>query len=505
MSTRRVLNLFFVSTIVWLLPTTTGVVASLINHSDVAAREFVLGTFIVWSFESVVINGAFVQSLWKSTGLAAVHPLLIMFTIAPDFVSLESSIVFGLLVMILTMIFLIKLKNVKTRNGIDSLQLLHAFLNTWVQHKPEELEVYFTKYAVTQPVQTDLFMVNTGDKNLALVIPGVHPGPFSPVGSYNLSELIFRALNSNTTMPVVLHGTGGHERNTPTNKLASEYARTIQKLVESATFSSSGRIKGPICHKAGITNIATLLFGDHAIAILSNSPYVSDDLDPASILDAKNVASELGLELSIIDAHNSIGGPSQRQSNISNNEWRSILNDTVALSENNLTLGFANSNEIQFKHGSDISEGGLSVVVFSTSNSQHVLVAADSNNAVSGLRERLAEAIQKMGLDFVELCTSDTHSLAARSLTDRGYFALGEATDQDEIIRAIETLTDKSKASIASCRLAIKSGTTEIPLIGHDSLNDFATLTSNSIALAKRYSKIIGVAAVVLGIITLLY
>jgi putative membrane protein len=88
-------------------------------------------------------------------------------------------------------------------------------------------------YAKIEPVQTGVIIARTGTKNLSIVVPGIHPGPFAPVGSYNLSELIYRALRSTNTTPVVLHGTGGHERNVPTNELAAKHAQLVSQLVAS--------------------------------------------------------------------------------------------------------------------------------------------------------------------------------------------------------------------------------------------------------------------------------
>jgi putative membrane protein len=338
-----------------------------------------------------------------------------------------------------------------------------------------------------------------------MVIPGVHPGPFSPVGSYNLSELIYRILHSDTRTQIVLHGTGGHERNTPTNELASKYAGLIREFVSSLEVTAAGRMKGPLHSKVGNTNITTMLFGKEVVAMLSSAPFVSEDLDPTAIVDATRAASELGLELSIADAHNSIGGESQNQTTITMDDWRQILSNTLAMPENSLSLGFAHSDEIDFRHGLDVSEGGIGVILFSAGDSRSVLITSDSNNAVPGLRQKVADAVEKMGFKFIELCTSDTHAFAARNLTHRGYFALGEDTKADEIVSAIDKLARKAEGRVASCTIRAASFKTEIPLIGHESLDDFAALTSRAVSLAKSYAEIVVPVVLLLVVITLFY
>jgi putative membrane protein len=378
-------------------------------------------------------------------------------------------------------------------------------LNTWVEHEPSELEEFFMTYAKTQSVQTEVIVAKTGTRELCIVIPGVHAGPFAPVGSYNLSELIYRTLHSANTIPIVLHGTGGHERNTPTNELASKYAHLVQQFVSSLEVTARGQMKGPLRSRVGITNVTTMLFGKDIVAILSSAPYASDDLDPATIVDAIAAASELGLELSIVDAHNSIGGESQNQATMTKEDWRLILSRTLALPENSLSLGFADSAEIDFRHGLDISDGGIGVILFATGDSKNILITADSNNAVSGLRQEIADAVEQMGFKFIELCTSDTHAFAARNLTDRGYFALGEDTKAEDIISAIGALARKTESSVAPCTTKVASFRTEIPLIGQESLDDFAALTSNAVSLAKSYAEIVVPVVLLFVVITLFY
>ena len=60
----------------------------------------------------------------------------------------------------------------------------------------------------------------------------------------------------------------------------------------------------------------------------------------------------------------------------------------------------------------------------------------------SGLKEKLAAELSTLGMSLVDLCTSDTHKLAARNRTSRGYFALGEQTDFNDIVTCVKELVD---------------------------------------------------------------
>ena len=505
-SARRLFGLFFVSTIIWIIPMVLGVFAYWITGVRAVTNEFVFGAFLAWGFECVVISGAFVKNILTSLVLGAVHPLsILLVTLSAGVYQHLYPPLTGIAALILMTVFLLRLQTIKTKQGTPSLQVLQAFLKTWVVHEPTDLENHFVEYATIEPVATDVMLAESGGKKVAFVLPGVHPGPFYPVGSYNLSELIYRSLRDNGLAPVVLHGTGGHERNTPTNTAAATYADEISKFVNSLGASSKGLMRGPAYDKVGITNITTLAFGKSVLSIISNSPFLSDDLDPAAITEASSAAAKLGLTLSMVDAHNSVNGERRPQPTITSDDWESILSRVLALPEREFSMGFANSNDMKLKLASDVSEGGICAAIFAANETKSVLISADSNNAVSGLRERIADELAKGGVRLIELCTSDTHNFAARNLIGRGYFALGEQSGIESIVDGVERLVSAALSTIAPCNLTVARFETKTRLIGSNSLDDFAELTKKAISLSKTYAKAISLASLLLMAITLFY
>jgi putative membrane protein len=505
-STRRFFGLIFVSTLAWVVPLALGVAVSRLTGLDSGKNEFVLMAFLVWGFESIVINGAFVRNTLASLLLAAVHPIpILLIVVSTGGYTSVWPVLTGLIALAVVLLLLVRLKSLKTKHGVPSLSVLQAFLRTWAGHEPGDLERYFSDYARGEIVLTDVLLTESRGTKVAFILPGVHPGPFYPVGSYNLSELVYRAVQAKGVVPVVLHGTGGHERNTPTNALATAYADEISRFVGSLGASHRGLMRGPLHDKVGITNITTLAFGEHLFALVSNSPFLSDDLDPATTAEASGEASKLGVRLSLVDAHNSVDGEKRPQAQITAADWESILKRVMALPEREFRIGFASSVGMNLKLGRDVSEGGICVTVFATNDAKTALVSADSNNAVSGLRERIAQELAKKGSDLIELCTSDTHNFAARGLTERGYFALGEASGSDAIVDAVKKLYDEAESRIAPSTLAAARFEAETKLIGAESLDDFAGLTKQSTTLAKAYLKVAAPVVLLLIAITLFY
>lgn len=489
-SVRRMFGLALVSNLVWVVPLAAGSAVSWAQHESQSIQdELIVGAFLAWSLELLVVNGAFIQSTARSLALSAIRPLVTLSLAVIFVVRFDSPIIYstalGLLILAIIIVFLLRFKAFKTKGiGVSSLQTFQSFLKTWVSQNPTDLERYFTMYSHEEPISTKMIVLQ-GTRNATLVLPGVHPGPFFPVGSYNISELIFHELSKSDLAPVVLHGVGGHERNLPTNELAKRYAAAIALAAKSRPTGLEARtMKGPNRYQTGSTVVTTIGFADTALAFLSNAPYNTDDLEPKAIDRALASADSLGVELMLVDAHNSIGGSNTEQPEL---DWYHILSDIRTAQETEFEVGFAHSSELDFHPGSDVSDGGVTVVVFRKQQTRYALISSDSNNAVVGLRQAAAEELKKEGVELIELCTSDTHNSAARSLTSRGYRALGEDTDWAELLSLINRLEKLAEGRLSRAEATAVASQMKLPLIGDRSLDDFATLTKDVLNFTKAY------------------
>lgn len=510
-SLRRMFGLAFVSNLIWTIPFAVGSLVSWILHRpQPSLNEFILGAFFAWSFELLVVNGAFISSTIQSLCIAVIQPATTLLLASTFVIHVNSAVAYaailGFVILGITTTFLLKFKTFKTEGvGINSLQTFQSFLKSWVSHKPANLENYFTQYSRDEPVTTRIILASAAEK-IALVLPGVHPGPFFPVGSYDLSELVYDALRKDNVVPMVLHGVGGHERNLPTNELAKQYAAAIAAAVASSGARQQVRkMRGPIKLKLGQTTVTTLGFGNQVVAFLSNAPYNTDDLEPKIIDGATAGAKDLGVELMLVDAHNSIGGENAEQPSITEDDWRKVFSGNKANPEEEFEVGVAHSSELQFEHGSDISDGGMTVLVFRKQASTHALVTSDSNNVMVGLRQVVIDELKRENVDLIELCTSDTHKSAARYLTNRGYRALGEDSNRDTIVATIKKLEKLAEGRLSRGNVTTITSQLTLPLIGDKSLNDFAALTKETLSFTKAYASAALASSLVICFLTLFF
>ena len=175
-----------------------------------------------------MVNGAFISSTVQSLCIAAIQPAITLLLASTFIIHVNSAVVYatvlGFVILGITTTFLLKFKTFKTEGvGINSLQTFQSFLKSWVSHKPANLENYFTQYSQDEPVTTRIILASAAEK-VALVLPGVHPGPFFPVGSYDLSELVYHELQEGQCLPDGL-ARRGRAREEPSDQRARKTVR----------------------------------------------------------------------------------------------------------------------------------------------------------------------------------------------------------------------------------------------------------------------------------------
>lgn len=511
-SVRRILALSLVGTFLWLLIFLLGLGVSFVSgNAYPRINTLVIGGFTALSFEFIAINGVILESTKESLGLASLHPLSLLIPLASamDLTDWHQSLslLVGATFLFLALLFVAKMKHLKTtKHHITSLQLLQAFLKTWVSHDSEELEGYFRQYSKLEEVTTEVMEFKQSGAKVLLILPGIHAGPFYPVGSYNLSELLYQKTKASHTYPAVLHGMGGHERNLPMNAYANSYTDEVSTFVPSVDQNKATKyMRGPFQRRVGGANLTAMAFGNQALLFVSKAPYNSDDLDPTIVGTALQASKEAGIELALVDAHNCIGGEDGPPITITGEDWRRFFQELMSFQEQKFSLGYAHSSETGFTPRADISDGGIELLVFETGTRMKALVICDSNNARTGLREDVASILAKKDIELIELCTSDTHNLAARNLTSRGYFALGEDTGVDEIVDLVARLADVAKTRVDSSECTFAGLRSDLPLIGTESLDDFALITKEAITMTKDYLKKVMPLAAALLFVVLLY
>jgi putative membrane protein len=496
-SRRRIMAMLFVGSLLWFISSIIGFVyLHFTGNARGLAAGLYFGAFMAAEFESIILSGAFVGKLAFSLPLGAVHPLILILALSyfggTNYVLDARMVGPGIVAWALAPIMILGLLRIRTRKGDRSITLFQAFLKTWVTRNPAELEKTLEKYAERVSVTTRVIKFQLPNQNLLLILPGIHPGPFYPVGSYNLPGLLFDKARAMNSTALTLHRPGGHERNLATEETSRHYAESIIDFAnELSSENPSTNMRGPVSMMVNRTNATGLALNDDTLLFLSSSPSGTDDIDLAVEEKLLLFAQDQGLRLSVVDAHNSINQQRERIQVVEERPWMQMFLLVKDQENQKFKVGFAHSSEIELKHGSDLSDAGIGVLVFDKAESRWVLVIADSNNAISEARKLTEDQLERAGFKLLEICTSDTHNLAARGLTiNRGYFALGESTSMPEVARAVVELTGIASARLTSCRYGVGDSTDVLEVLGAESINEFALTVGRSSRFAKLYTKV---------------
>lgn len=488
---RRVSALLLAGEVLWLAFAAMGAIYSLAGSSPrPAANSLVFGAFICCGLEFLIVNGTFTKNTGLSFLLAALHPaatFLIVGFNPPGSGADLTAVALGAASLAVIIAFPTSLSRTRTSRGYDLLSLFQAFMKTWTTGHADDLEEIIAHHSEKTTVTTKVMRFRSRAGDILLILPGVHPGPFHPVGSYDLPGVISRELRGlGPTM--TLHKPGGHEHNLATRADATSYALEVRALAESITPTASrATVRGPVFALVGKAKASSASFSEDALLTISFSPLGSDDLDTTVESDLASTAREAGLDLSVVDAHNSIA-PDLEAPLTSDPGWKKLFTDLKSVRSSRFNVAYAHSSEVGFKGERDITENGIGLLILQSGGLKAVLILADANNAVPTLRDEVRRALESAGYTLMELCTSDSHNLAARGMTvQRGYEALGEATPVRSIAELAVKLSQLAESRLSPAEYGSAQSKTEVRVFGSKALNEFAAMAESSARFSRRY------------------
>lgn len=504
---RRVSALLLAGELLWLIFAVLGAVYSQVARAPSAlTNALIFGSFICAGLEFLVINGTFAKNVALSLMLAALHPastLLILRYGALGSGVDPLPVAFGAISLAIVVGFPLSLQRRKTSLGHSALGLFQAFMKTWTAAYPEDLERIIADHAESAVVSTKVLRFRTSTTDVILVFPGVHPGPFHPVGSYDLPGVLAGAMKGTEVM--TLHRPGGHERNLATRSDTLKYAEEVRELAASIKVASGrATVRGPVWAQVLKAKASVTAFAEDAMLTISFAPLGSDDLDTRVEDDLARAAAASGFELSVVDAHNSIDRGLESPVT-SDPGWGELFSRVNAMEPERFSVAYAHSRELGFKGGRDLTDVGVGLFMMQSGGDISVLILADANNAVPGLREEVSKALDAAGYRLIELCTSDTHNLAALGMTvERGYEALGESTPTSALAGLAVNLARLAEPRLSPADYGSARSKSQVRVFGSKALSEFASLTQASSRYASKYFKAAAGSVALLFLLSLL-
>jgi putative membrane protein len=505
---RRAQAILLTGEVAWLVTATLGVVYAWYSQSPYPITNALLfGAFICAGLEFIIINGVFAKSTLLSFGLAFLHPASTLTVIRLQELSGHFDIIAassGVIALALICTFPLLLRRRRTSLGHDSLSLFQAFMKTWTAGESAELERIIADHSEEVEVTTKVLRFRTTFGDTFIILPGVHPGPFHAVGSYDLPGMIRRSFKE-LGPAMTLHRPGGHERNLATREDTLNYSVKVSELARSIAPEADGAtLLGPLHAQVGKAIASASAFAKDMVLTISFAPLGSDDMDTKVEVELAPLASLAGFDLSVVDAHNSIGH-TQESPVTDDPGWNRLFERAKLVRAEPFKAAHSHSSEVGFSGAGDLTENGIDLFMVQGGDNKSVLVLADANNSVPELRGQVAGALDSSGYELIEFCTTDSHSLAARGLTvARGYESLGEATPPESIADAVVKMAKLAETRLAPASYGSGQTKTKVKVFGSKALEEFATMTQSSSRFARTYLRFTTLAVGALLIISVL-
>lgn len=494
---RRTAALSLYSWILWLPFISMGGVAAAFFGSVWAIRLCLLGFSAILIFRFIVLYATSSVG-YKRFFLASVFQPF--FCIIP-FVALwlnktDVTIVFlfspyALAISILSSFSFIYLLNRVGENlvGMPSLAILKAFLLNWIADLNAPFEALLEKLSEEKEVEVSVAKFDAHKSKTVVAVPSVHPGPFKNVGSSLLPSMLKTALEKKfNCVACVPLGVLGHELDLTSQ---AQNHKVIDYVVNSVNFKSSEVEATPFIKISNdLATASCQIFGNSALIAFSLAPKTTEDFPQELGFFVRKEAEKHGLQSCVvINAHNSINGAVTSKDALDALKTVAVacVEKAASLNKMPFKVGASTLMPKEFSLRDGMGSGGITAMVVEVGNQKAAYVVIDGNNMISGLREKILSALSSLGIAEGEVFTTDTHSVNALTLNERGYHPLGEVIDHEKLIGYIKEAVNTALAGLKPAKFGCRGVTIpNVRVIGHKPLEKLCMLPDKAVQRAKR-------------------
>ncbi len=240
-----------------------------------------------------IFTSVFGASLKRAIPISFIQPLIIFILISffyfnHIFFTNLSVYLFGATILTIGIIWAIVIDRIGRPNFSSAFKILQAFLKAWTENKSDEMERIAEEKANSKSVKTFLVKLKS-KKDVMVVLPELHPGPFNPIGGSNLPYDIFNFYKNSA---MVMHSISDHSLNIPSQKEVKKYLNSLNQL---EYLESGDKCTIPVSISTGDCNCTGFALGKNAIILLSKSPSGMEDIPPDVKSYLENVLKRIGV------------------------------------------------------------------------------------------------------------------------------------------------------------------------------------------------------------------
>jgi putative membrane protein len=467
----------------WALTVFMGIAADFVFARPPGMDYIAAGMLLAAGLRIGIFTSVFGAGTGRAIGVSFIQPVIFLFAFMPPaYYSLAASssagYAFGAAFVALGIIWTI-LADRAGRPGIKStFGVLQAFIAAWTEHKVDKMEEFTEAKAQDDIVSTKI--IRFGDQ-AAIILPDVHPGPFSTVGGSNLPYVLYENFNKRA---LVMHSVSDHSLNIPSKR---EVARYVEELSKRMVIERGDTCSAPVQIKINNSTSTGITFGNTAVVMLSLSPKGMEDIPQIVRTELESFGIGLGFsDVLVVDCHNAMGDhldDSDRNDLVAS--AKQCLEQLKNEPQREFKIGFASLDDVSQRPElvGELGQAGLAVLVVNVNGQSYAVGWADSNNMKNGLRDNVVSRVNG-SVQMLELCSSDTHSTSGKR-TRNGYFALGTTSSANDIAEAYIQLCAKAAERAARSTFELASAQSTIKVMGKQQFEDYSSALDRSMTVTK--------------------
>ena len=481
----KVIHVAAFSSSLWLVTILLGMLANSIfaKNSDIITYSLG-GMFIASSLRYGIFISVFGSRMIRSIFIAFVLPVIFFANILPFSFSFnleyhQNVLLVGSSIFAIGILWSVLADRAGYPYLKSTFSVLQAFLSAWTENKQEKMEDIFGSRSKEDSVRTRLLKFEReGDKQVFVVLPDIHPGPFNPIGGSNLPQKLFNFFEDNA---VVLHSISDHSKNLPTT---IEVNRYLDSLKKSEIKNSGTECTLPVQMQSNDFSLTCIDFKSSVLMIISKDSGMEDL--PYTILEKiEQFAKDLGYsDIMVADAHNALGNKiSAKEEAILTELALKALEKLKEQKYYPYKVGYSNSLKSEFKF-IELGGAGIGVLNIHINNQDYLIGWSDSNNLVNGLRLQILREMKEAGINMIDICSSDTHSSSGKR-TRQGYYALGNVTNTKDIVRAFIDISQNAISKVSPSSFSYFDTYSQVKLMGRDQFDNYASALNKSMNITK--------------------
>ena len=474
----------------WSLTVLLGIAADFVFSKSPSLDYIIAGMLLAVGFRIGLFVSVFGASTPRAILVSFIQPVIFFFGFMPPssyhsiVTQSYAGIAFGAVLLAIGIVWTV-IADRAGRPGVKStFGLLRAFLVAWSENRVDMIEELIEAKADENLITTKVIHFLFADNQAAIVLPDVHPGPFSMVGGSNLPYVLYEKFSKRA---LVMHSVSDHSLNIPSKKEVEKYVKDLGQMI---TKGKGATCSSPVQVRINNSTSTGIAFGNTAMVMLSLAPTGMEDIPRAVSSVLESFGATIGFsDVLVVDCHNAMGRhleDSDRNDLIAS--AKQCLDQLKNQPQKHFKVGFASLDDINYvmDNTDELGQGGLAVLVLTIDNKNYVIGWADSNNMENTARDYIVSKINNSNAatTMLEICSSDTHSTSGKR-TREGYFALGTTTNLDKIASAYMHLCSKAAETSADSAFELAYAQSAIKIMGKKQFEDYSSALDRSVNVTK--------------------